>query len=379
MNRLQIKGVDISMLTEVESLGGVYRVDGDARDLFDILVDHHVDTVRLRLWVDPFDETGAPYLGGTNDLSTTVALARRAVDHGLKVLLDLHYSDFWTDPKKQAVPKAWRGQSATELEDTVESYTRSVLETLVAAGVTPDMVQVGNEITNGMLWPTGKTPTYLFEERQFEDAAPAERSAAFDRLARLLARGAKAIREVTPEAAVALHLDFGGAGDLYRGWFDEITARGVDHDVVALSFYPMWHGTLDDLSATMHDVVERYGKDVLVVETSYAHRTDGPPGTTTIFGPELVEPGGFPATVEGQHDFLVALMERLVAVPDGRGLGIVYWEPGWLPVAGTSWASPAGMTYGDDIAPPGNPWANQALFDYEGHALESWAAFDRFA
>ncbi|MFF2267393.1 arabinogalactan endo-beta-1,4-galactanase [Cellulosimicrobium cellulans] len=379
MAQLQIRGVDVSMLAEVEARGGEYRVDGSAMDLFDILVDHHVNTVRLRLWVDPYDVDGQPYLGGTNDLPTTLALARRAIDRGLKVMIDLHYSDFWTDPKKQAMPKSWQGLSVEELEEMVETYTRSVLEALIEAGVTPDSVQVGNEITNGMLWPVGKTPTYLFEERRFTDVEPRDHAAAFDALARLLSRGVKAVREVTPDTAVLLHLDFGGANDLYRGWFDEITARRVDHDVIALSYYPMWHGTLDDLSANLADLVDRYGKDVLVVETSYAHRLDGPAGTTTIFGPDLVAPGGFPVTVQGQHDFLVALMDRVVAVPAGRGLGIVYWEPGWLPVDGTSWASSAGMAYGNDVADPGNPWANQALFDYDGNALESWTAFHRFA
>ena len=379
MNQLQIRGVDISMLAEVEAFGGTYYADGAPRDLLDLLVDHHINTVRLRLWVDPFDEDGQPYLGGTNDLPTTVLLARRAAQRGLKILLDLHYSDFWTDPKKQAAPKSWRGLSAAEMEDTVEDYTRSVLTALVDAGITPDLVQIGNEITNGMLWPIGRTPSYLFDERRFAEATPSEWAAAFDALSRLLSRGARAVRDVTPDASIALHLDFGGANDLYRGWFDEIQARGVDFDVIALSYYPMWHGTLDDLSTNLADLVDRYDKDVLVVETSYAHRTDGPPGATTIFGPDLVAAGGFPATVQGQHDFLVALMERLTAVAGGRGLGIVYWEPGWLPVPGASWASPAGMTYGDDIAAPGNPWANQALFDYGGNSLDSWRAFHLFA
>lgn len=379
MTKLEIRGADISILAEVESCGGGYFVAGGKQDLFDILAAQHINTVRLRLWVDPYDVAGAPYLGGTNDLKTTIELAHRAAERGLKIMLDLHYSDFWTDPKKQAVPKAWQLFSATELENAVEEYTRSVLLAMTGAGVAPDFVQVGNEITNGMLWPLGKTPSYQFLERKFEDVSAIARADAFDQLGRLLSRGAKAVREVTPGASILLHLDFGGANDLYRGWFDEITARGVDFDVIALSYYPMWHGTLDDLSANLDDLVERYSKDVVVVETSYAHRPDGPAGTTTIFGPDHVEPGGFPATVQGQQDFLVALMQRLATVPGKRGLGIVYWEPGWLPVQGTSWASHAGMVYGDDVADPGNPWANQALFDFDGNALDSWAAFHQFA
>lgn len=379
MTQLKIRGVDISMLAEVEEFGGKYFLQGRQRDLFEILVEMKINMVRLRLWVDPYDVDGAPYRGGTNDLATTITLARRAVDHGLKIMLDLHYSDFWTDPKKQAIPKEWASFSPTQLEDAVEGYTRGVLRALSAAEVTPDIVQVGNEITNGMLWPVGKTPGYLFEQREFEDVTPEVAEAAFDQLGRLLARGSKAVREEAPNASILLHLDFGGANDLYRRWFDEIVARDVPFDAIGLSYYPMWHGTLDDLGANLEDLVSRYGKDVIVVETSYAHRVDGPPGLTTIFNQDLVGPGGFPATVQGQTDFLEALMTRVVRVPGGRGLGIVYWEPGWLPVEGTTWSSHAGMVYGDDIAEPGNPWANQALFDYEGNALDSWGAFKEFS
>ena len=375
MTRLRITGVDVSMTREVEELGGRYRSGGVERDLFALLAENGVDTVRLRLWVDPYDEDGAPYLGGTNDLPTTVALARRAADAGLQLLLDLHYSDFWTDPKKQTVPKAWRGLDGPALEDRVAEHTAEALRALADVGVVPTLVQVGNEITNGMLWPYGAVPRFLDQERRFADADPAERADAFDRLARLLGRGVAAVREGAPAAAVVLHLDFGGANDLYRGWFDEITARGVDFDVIGLSYYPYWHGTLDDLATNLADVAARYDKDVLVVETACAHRPDGPDGVTTIATGDVALASGFPVTVQGQQDFLVALTRVVAEVPGGRGLGHVYWEPAWLPVPGTSWASPAGMRYGDDVADPGNPWANQALFDFEGNALASWDAY----
>lgn len=372
---MSILGADVSTLEEVEDNGGSYRVGGDGTDLFQALALHGVNTIRLRLWVDPHDEQGKSYLGGANDLATTIRLARRAAAAGLGFLLDLHYSDFWTDPKKQSKPKAWRGLTGSALETRVYEYTRDVLRELGAAGVPPTMVQVGNEITNGMLWPDGETPHYLSEERKFQETDPADAAAAYDRLGRLLAAGSRAVREFDAELPIALHLDFGGASDLYRGWFDEITARGVDYDVIGLSYYPIWHGTLADLAVTLTEVSGRYGKDVLILETAYGFRPDGPPDTFTIFDASLAGAGGYPASVDGQGQFLRDLIAVVAAVPDGHGLGIVYWEPAWLPVPGTSWASEAGMFYGNDVAAGGNPWANQALFDYEGNALPSLGAF----
>lgn len=369
-----IAGADVSTLEEVEDFGGVFKVDGKPADLFDILAANGTNTIRLRLWVDPYDEDGHPYLGGTNDLDTTIRLAQRATERGLDVILNLHYSDFWTDPKKQAKPRAWRDLSGGQLEAQMYSYTADVLTRLKAAGVQPRYVQVGNEITNGMLWPDGELPHYLSEERRFADASDHERSSAYDRLAGLLRAGTEAVRDHAPHSRIIMHLDFAGANDLYRGWFDEMTARKLDYDVIGLSYYPFWHGSLTDLGINLYDIAERYGKDVLVVEYAYAHRPDGVPGQVSIFSEELATIGGYPATVEGQEQFLMDLADVVASVPGGRGLGAVYWEPAWLPVTGTSWASPAGMRYGNDPAEPGNPWANQCLFDSAGNALASLKA-----
>ncbi|WP_410769682.1 arabinogalactan endo-beta-1,4-galactanase [Fontibacillus sp. BL9] len=377
MGQFFMKGADISTVKEVEDNGGVFFLDGQEKDLFEILSIKGMNTVRLRLWVDPFDEDKQPYLGGTNDLPMTIELAKRAKRHGLKFMLDFHYSDFWADPKKQYKPKAWRELSGKQLEDEVYKYTKETLELCKKHDVIPEFVQIGNEITNGMLWPDGKTPSYLFEERKFTDMDPAEKKDSFDRLARLLKAGVSATRETLPAPAgkVILHLDFGGANDLYRGWFDEIAAREVDYDIIGLSYYPFWHGTLEDLRLNMEDIVSRYNKDVLVVETSYGFTAEKPPGGECIFSAELAETGGYPPTVEGQAAFLQDLMETVKRVSDGHGLGIVYWEPAWLPVPETSWASYAGMKYGNDMGNMGNHWSNQALFDFDGNALDSLNVF----
>jgi len=363
-----VRGADVSMTEEVESLGGAYRADGRERDLFELLAEAGANTVRLRLWVDPRDEAGEPYMGGTNDLETTVRLARRAKRAGLGLLLNLHYSDFWTDPKKQSIPKSWRHLAGQALVDRVHEYTADVFARLDAEGLRPDLVQIGNETTNGMLWPEGRTPRYDDRARAFGPDDPP----AWDRLAALLKAGLGAVPDGVRSV---LHLDFGGANDLYRGWFDNITRRGVDFDVIGLSYYPYWHGTLADLAANLNDISARYDKDVLVVETAYAWTAETPSGPHhSIFQPGLAEVAGYPATPEGQASFLADLYATVAAVPDSRGLGAVYWEPAWLPVDGTTWASRAGMEYGDDVGEGGNTWANQALFDFDGNALPSLRA-----
>lgn len=378
---LQVKGVDISSLHEVESLGGVFYLDSNQKDIFEILNLKGVNTIRLRVWIDPFDKDGHPYLGGTNDLDTTIKLAKRLKKYSFKFMLNLHYSDFWTDPKKQKKPKKWISKSGRELEKAVYDYTRSVLMILDELDLMPDFIQIGNEITNGMLWPDGKTPTYLFEERRFEEIDIKLKTKSFDRLVGLLDAGIRAVREIRSpdQLRVILHLDFGGANDLYRGWFDEITKRHLDYDIIGLSYYPYWHGTLTDLKLNLQDIGSRYQKDTLVVETAYAFTDQMPEEEDSIFNTELSNKAGYPPSVFGQGQFL----QDLITVVEGvkgenySGLGIVYWEPAWLPVAKTSWASIEGMKYGNDIAKPGNHWANQGLFDFNGHALESLNVFNQ--
>lgn len=378
MNKF-VKGADVSSLKEVETFGGKFYLSGKEKDLFEILKLKGINTIRLRLWIDPYDEAGNPYLGGTNDLATTIELAKRAKNAGLDFMLNIHYSDFWADPKKQVKPKDWIDLSGEALVDKVYQYTKDTLNYFNEFNLMPEYIQIGNEITNGMLFPDGKIAKYLFEERQFEklDQETMERS--FDYLVELLNAGIKATREIrsAEELKIIIHLDFGGANDLYRGWFDQATERSLDYDIIGLSYYPYWHNSLDDLAYNLNNIATRYKKDVMVVETAYAFTDQAPKGEDSIFNTELSDIAGYPPTVSGQKEFLQDLMEIVKDVQQGenKGLGIVYWEPAWLPVKGSSWASMAGMKYGNDVANKGNHWANQGLFDFNGNALESLNVF----
>ena len=354
-----IKGVDISTLCEVERLGGTYFEDGKQGDLLEILKRNGVNYVRLRLWNDPYSENGEPYGAGTNDLPTTIALAKRVLAAEMGVLLDFHYSDFWADPGKQRKPKAWREYSVEQLEEAVEQYTKEVLLRMQKENCFPTMVQVGNELSNGLLWPEGQMPQY-------------------DTIARFVSAGIRGVRSVSDKLPIMIHLDNGGNNKLYRDWFDHYLMRGEDFDIIGLSYYPFWHGSLQALEDNMKDIAVRYGKELIVAEVSmgftmedyaqYEKLSDCErKGAATR--KELVEKIEYPMTVQGQCDFMKDFLHRLECVPGNAGRGFFYWEAGWIPVPGSGWATDASLAYIKESGPCGNEWANQALFDYEGNAL----------
>lgn len=353
------KGIDLSSLAEVERLGGRFYDHGIEKDVFDILQTYGVNAVRLRLWNDPYTEDGRPYGAGTNDLPTTIALTKRAKVHGMDVLLNLHYSDFWADPGKQRVPKAWRGMDADQLTEAVYNYTRDTLLAMKEAEAYPDLIQVGNELTNGMLWPLGQMPNY-------------------DNLARFISAGIRGVRAVDEDMPVMIHLDNGGNGAMYRDWFDHYMERGEDFQIIGLSYYPFWHGTLEDLQDNMNDLAVRYGKELVVAEVSmgftmedYAEYEKLASGERKGYAtkPELVEKLPFPMTKDGQKDFMRAFLDVIDQVPEKKCKGFFYWEATWIPVAGSGWATEGALEYIEEKGPCGNEWANQALFDYDGQSL----------
>lgn len=363
------KGMDISTLLEVEKCGGKFYDGNGAEDVLEILKRYDVNAVRIRLWNDPYSEAGEPYGAGTNDLASAIELSKRAREKGFDILLDYHYSDFWADPGKQFIPKAWRNFSVEELENAVYEYTRNTLLVLKKEGVLPDMVQVGNELSNGLLWPYGRVPNY-------------------DNIARFVNAGIRAVREVSDKALkekvisekilIMIHLDNGGNNALYREWFDNFVKRGEDFDIIGLSYYPFWHGTLDMLENNMKDISMRYGKDLIIAEVSMGYTMEDYASFEKLepferkgmaTRQELVDKIEYPMTKEGQAAFMNELFRRIDSVPEGKGRGYFYWEPAWIPVPGSGWATESSLKYIEDKGPCGNEWANQALFDYNGNAL----------
>ncbi|AZK48378.1 glycosyl hydrolase 53 family protein [Paenibacillus lentus] len=335
-----IKGVDISTLQALEDIGVKYYEGGVEKGLLEILKNHGVNYVRLRVWNDPVQADGY------NDKAHTVEMAQRVKAAGMKLLVDFHYSDFWADPGQQVKPVAWQGLSFTELQQAVYDYTSEVLTELGAVNAYPDMVQVGNEINSGMLLPDGAIRN-------------------FDNLADLLKQGIQAVRDKTPsnhETKIMLHLAEGGSNDKFRSFFDQIQARGVDYDIIGLSYYPYWHGTFQDLKSNLDDLVTRYGKQVVVVETAYAYTYENGDDHGNIVNESETDIAGFPASVDNQKLVIETVFNTVANVRNQKGLGVFYWEPAWLP--GVGWKSGEG-----------NAWENQAMFDYDGHALESLDVF----
>ena len=356
-----IMGADVSMLAQIEASGGKYYVNGVEEDCLKILKDHGVNWIRLRIWNNPTDDSGAGLGGGNNDLERTVAIAKRAKALGLKFLLDFHYSDWWADPGQQNKPKAWAGLGSEQLQHAVYAYTAGVIQTLAKAGAMPDMVEIGNEVNDGMLWPDGKITKQ-----------GSEKVGGYDGFANLLKHGIQAVRDNDPNNAkpakkvkIMIHLANGGDNNLYRTIFDELTKRNVDFDIIGLSYYSYWHGPLDQLVSNMNDISERYHKNVVIAETAYAFTSEDADGHANLFGELAQNSGGYKATLQGQATAMRDVMAAVAQVPNARGLGIFYWEPDWIPVKGAGWKTGEG-----------NAWENQAMFDFEGNALPSINVFN---
>lgn len=358
-----IKGADLSMLAEVEKHGGKFFDEhGNPQDAMAILKENGFNYIRLRLWVDPKDADGKPYGGGNNDLATTIELAKRAKANGMKFLLDYHYSDFWTDPARQNKPKAWASMNIDQLTEAVYQHTKTTMDAFAKAGVLPDMVQVGNEINGGMLWPEGKSW--------------GQNGGEFDRLAGLLNAGIKAVKEHGDQIKIILHLAEGTKNDTFIWWFDEITKRKVPFDIIGLSYYIYWNGPMNALQYNMDDISKRYDKDLIVVEAAYGYTTANCDNAENNFTSKEADDAGYPATVQGQANYLHDQLQVVTKVPEGRGKGVFYWEPAWLPTPGATWATKAGMKYNSDDWKEGNARENQSLFDCQGKVLPSIKAFN---
>ncbi len=364
-----IFGMDASCVPALEKSGvKYYNHDGQEEDVFKILADNGVNYIRVRVWNDPFDAEGNGYGGGNCDINNAIAIGQRAAKYGMKLLVNFHYSDFWADPAKQMAPKAWQNMTIEAKSEALYQYTKDCLTQLRDAGADVGMVQVGNE-----------TNSYMCGERSWSN------------IQALMQAGSKAVREVCPDALVTLHFANPEKAGAYAGYAKRLDEYGVDYDVFATSYYPYWHGTLENLSAVMTEVAETYGKKVMVMETSYAYTS----ADTDFNGNTIGDGGGiikdYPFTVQGQVNCLRAVTDTVVnGMPNG--IGVVYWEGTWISVGGASWEENQALweQYGSGWASSyaaaydpkdagqyygGCAVDNQALFDEKGHALPSLQVF----
>lgn len=342
--RLEIRGVDISSLPKNEDHGAVYRMaDGRREDPIRILAASGVTHARLKVWVNPAD--------GYNNKAHVLPLARRLKRAGIGIWVDFHYSDTWADPAHQTKPAAWADLDVAGLTRAVYDHTADVLGALKRQGTPADLVQIGNELNGGMLWPDGNWEHW-------------------DNLAAFLKAGLSAARDTTPRIRTILHLANGGDNGLYRWWFDNAVALGVDFDIIGLSYYPFWHGSVEAAAANMADITARYGKPCVIAETAYPFTLESEDDINDIMNDPSQLTDGYPATPAGQAAWLRAVADLAAAVPGGQGLGYCYWEGVWTYRAGSGWNP-------EDPA-SGNAWENLALFDFDDKALPGLKTLGRY-
>jgi arabinogalactan endo-1,4-beta-galactosidase len=315
-------GADLSFLKQAEDRGVKFQENGQSRPGLQLFKDHGYNWVRLRLFHTP---TRLP-----NDLPYTIAQAKEARKLGFKFLLNFHYSDTWADPGKQFIPAAWTGKSHAELVSAIFEYTRDTVAAFREAGVTPDMVQIGNEVINGMLWPDGRLPDHWDQ---------------FAELVKAAIRGVDDGRGKDPRPRIMIHIDRGGDKRRTKAFFDKLHSFDVPYDVIGQSYYPWWHGSLLDLRENLNFMATEYQKDIVLVEVAYCWR---PTQYRT-------KPAPFPETPEGQKEFLEEVNRMVLNTPNGRGMGVFWWEPA---VSG--------------------PLRSRGFFDDDNNALPVLNVFDRF-
>ncbi len=362
-----IRGVDISSILAVENAGVTFCNEyGRKQDIFRTLSEHGVNYIRVRVWNEPYDSRGNSYGGGNCDLYTAAEIGRRAAKYGMKLLVDIQYSDFWADPEKQTRPKYWIQHDHETLKGEIYKYTAWVLETISEAGGNIGMVQVGNE-TNCFF--CGETDMY--------------------KICDLFASGDQAIRDFDRSVLIAHHFANPSTGSY--AWYAQVMDEcNLDYDVFATSYYPYWHGTTENLTAVLKEIADTYNKYVMVAETAYPYTSED--GDT--FGNAVSEDSDsavfrYDISVEGQAQCLTDVFQAVANVGE-KGIGVFYWEPAWLGVNGISWEEQSSLwkKYGSGWATDyaaeydasvtsagGSSYDNQALFDFEGNSLKSLQVF----
>ncbi|CAK1226475.1 glycosyl hydrolase 53 family protein [Fructobacillus tropaeoli] len=395
MTNQAIRGVDISSYQSLKDAGvKFYDYNGNEVSLLKILHDEGVNYIRLRVWNDPKNAQGQGYGGGDNDADQDLKIAQEASQYGMKVLLDFHYSDFWADPAQQILPKAWAGHSQEQLVQDVYDYTSQTIKKFQDAGVNVGMVQIGNEITNGMMGQTTNRDAGGSYTGAWLDPEKSQKIVAY------LNSASKAVRDSDPNALITIQLE---TPDLtkYNNIMSVLKAGNVDYDVLGSSYYPYWSvtaksNTPETLASVQKMAMDKYGKLFAVMETAWVNSLKNADSTPNSIGEDQSDwqnTNAFPVGPQGQVDELTQLYQTVMS--QANGLGAFYWEPAWIPTVagwrygdqdkanaekyGTGWASSAAVGYFPDSkmywqgkpAWGGSSWDNQGLFDIEGHPLQS--------
>lgn len=379
-----IRGMDVSSVISLENAGvRFYDKNGAEEDIFKILSKNGVNYIRVRVWNDPYDSSGNGYGGGNSDVSKAAQIGARAARHGMKLLVDFHYSDFWADPSKQKAPKAWESYTLEQKQTAVYDFTLDSLTTIKNAGAEIGMVQIGNETNNGIAGEAGN----------------------YANMAALFNSASNAVRSFDSDALIAVHFTNPERTDTVKWYADYLNQYSVDYDVFAVSYYPYWHGSLSNLTEVLNYAANKYEKYAMVAETSYANTiddTDGHGNTVSEWNNNTGDNLLWSFSCQGQAEEVRAVMNAVNEVQNGRGLGVFYWEGAWISVGdvtglsgnaytrmwqhnsalwescGCGWASSYSGDYDPNDAGSyfgGSAVDNQAFFDASGKALPSLKVF----
>ena len=364
-----IKGMDISSLISLEQSGvSFYDLDNKKKDLLLILKNHGLNYIRVRIWNDPYDHLKNGYGGGNCDLNKALEIGKRATKVGLKLFIDFHYSDFWADPGKQMAPKAWKDYSLSQKEEAMYEFTLNSLKELKKENIDVGIVSIGNEINSGI---AGET--------------------LLDNQIRLIKKGIKAVRDFSSSIQVALHYTNPEKEGLFKYYSDMLNEKQVDYDIFSTSYYPYYHGTLDNLINVLSYVSATYNKKVMVSETSYCYTSEDSDyfANSVSSTTDCDKPYDF--SLQGQATHVRNVIDVVNQIPNG--IGVFYWEGAWISVGGSSyqenkqkweefgsgWASSFSKEYDPEDAGKyygGSAVDNQTFFDSKGHVLESLKVFN---
>ena len=365
-----IMGMDVSSVLSLESSGvKFYDYDGMECDVFKTLASSGINYIRVRVWNNPFTKDYKGYGGGNCDINNLIAIGKRANKYGMKLLVDFHYSDFWADPSKQMVPKAWLELNIEDKCAALYSFTKDSLVKLKENNIDVGIVQVGNE-TNGMM--CGES--------------------SWSNITKLMRSGIKACREILPSTMVALHFTNPEIDGLYDQYAFNLKSANIDYDIFASSYYPFWHGSLENLANVLNNVSNKYNKKVMIVETSYPYTSSDTDFFANTISSSSNVNKNYPYTILGQATAIRDLINCVVNDMQ-NGIGVCYWEGAWISVGtnsydenykkwetyGSGWASSYAMEYDPSDAGKwygGCSVDNQALFNEYGKPLESLKIFN---
>jgi arabinogalactan endo-1,4-beta-galactosidase len=325
---LSVRGADVSFLPEIETYPATFfDVNGIETDVLDLLKENGCNTIRVRLWHTPSNVHSG--------FEEVVEFSERVRAKGFKVWLTVHYSDTWADPGHQTKPAAWSTLNLTDLSDSVYNYTKKIVTT-----IDPDIIQIGNEINSGFLWPTGNTSN-------------------ISNFATLLKEGVQAVKDFSPTTKIMIHY---AGHEGAQSFYQQLQNQNVSYDMIGLSYYPIWHGKdLNALKSNMDNLGFTFGKEIVIAETAYPFTLDWNDFTNNIVGETGQLVSGYPATPEGQKQFLLKI-KQLVSQAE-KGTGFCYWAPEWIAYKGNESTS-------------GSSWENMALFNFSSRAQPALEAFE---